>query len=202
MLYGELQDVRIDGSETPLRGFLFKVRNPAKQAVLRLPTSAEMIARADAQKSIRTSLGRRKSETNPVPNPAADLELFAKIRVDKGVEFDADEARTAIIKLTEAEVISCQEDGNDQYAMVLKTPFCETAHIVRSPTAKKLNEYRRSVVKSIELPHNQDELRYRTGAAVDLYDAVAVSNEGYFQGTEVPSHHKFAVVDGTSVPWK
>jgi hypothetical protein len=78
--------------------------------------------------------------------------------------------------------------------MVLKTPFCETAHIVRSPTAKKLNEYRRSVVKSIELPHNQEELRYRTGAAVDLYDAVAVSNEGYFQGTEVPSHHKFAVV--------
>jgi len=42
-----------------------------------------MLDRLDQQKSIRRTLGRRKSQTEFVPNPKADLDLFNKIRLDK-----------------------------------------------------------------------------------------------------------------------
>jgi hypothetical protein len=193
MFYGELNDIRIDGVETPLRGFRFTVHNPLKVAVLRLPNSAEITARNDAQKSIRRSLGRRKSQTDPVPNFKADLELFNKIRVDKGLDFDEYEARNAILKITEAEVTGCDRTG-DQYVISVRTPFCSTIHTIGIPTAKQLNQYRLTVVNSTELPHNQEELRYRTQSAVDLYDGLSAVSTGYAEGTEVPAHHKFAVV--------
>ena len=196
MLYGELPEVKIEGQEQPLRGFRFSVPNPAKQAILRLPTAEEMLARMDQQKSIRRTLGRRKSQTEQVPNLKADLDLFNQIRVDKdGIEFDEFEARAAIAKLTAIEATQCERAGG-QFRLVLKTPFCETVHLVNIPTAKQLNEYRRTVLSSTELPHNQEELRFRAQSGVELYDAVAGKIEGYAAGVtprDVPPHHKFAI---------
>ena len=83
MLYGELPTVQLDSGEE-VRGVKVRVPNPPKLAILRLPTSQEMLDRLDQQKSIRRTLGRRKSQTEFVPNPKADLDLFNKIRLDKG----------------------------------------------------------------------------------------------------------------------
>src|SRR5258708_7421854 len=103
MLYGGLPAVK--GRETKkVYGFCFNVENPPKSAVLRLPTSAEMIARIDGQKSIRQSLGRRESQSEVVPNPKADLSLFEALRV-WGDDFDEFEARNAITKLTDIDVL-------------------------------------------------------------------------------------------------
>ena len=109
--------------DIPAEGITIRVPNPPKTALLRLPTNQEMLDRLDQQKSIRRTIGRRKSQTEFVPNPKADLDLFNKIRLDKGgAEFDEFEAGNAISKLTFCEVTDCQRAG-DEYRVTLRTPF-------------------------------------------------------------------------------
>ena len=180
----------------PATGITVRVPNPPKTASLRLPTNDEMLQRLAQQKSIRRSLGRRKSQTEFVPNPKADVDLFNKIRIDKdGPEFDEFEAGNAISKLTYCEVTGCERAG-ELYEITLKTSFGDTVHHVKSPTLRDITLYRRSVVASIDLPHNQEELRYRTEPAIGFYKAVVVEIDGYAESiapADVPPHHMAAV---------
>ena len=180
MLYGELPAAG---------GFKYTNRNPPKTAILRLPTSEEMMRRLAQQKTIRTSLGRRQSKSDVVANPKADVELFAAIRVDKdGAAFDEHEARRAILEITYCEVTSCERDG-ENLRLVLKTPFCETVHVMRDPTEKDRAGYQPFTVT--DLPHNREELRWQPESSVKFYDALAVSADGY-RG-DIPAHHKLAI---------
>ncbi len=183
--------------DIPAAGITIRVPNPPKTAQLRLPTNDEILDRLDQQKSIRRTIGRRKSQTEFVPNANADLDLFNRIRLDKdGPEFDEFEAGNAISKVTFCEVTDCERDG-DEYRVTLKTPFGVTVHTVKVPTQRDIMIYRRTVVSSTELPHGQEELRYRIEPAVNLYDSVVTRIEGYaesFKPGDVPPHHKSAVV--------
>jgi len=183
--------------DIPAAGITIRVPNPPKTAQLRLPTNEEMLERLDQQRSIRRTIGRRKSQTEFVPNLKADLDLFNRIRLDKdGAEFDEFEAGNAISKLSFCEVTDCQRAG-DEYRVTLRTPFGETIHMVKIPTQRDITVYRRTVVSSTDLPHGQEELRYRIEPAVDLYDAVVTKIEGYaasIKPADVPPHHKSAVV--------
>jgi hypothetical protein len=183
--------------DIPTEGITIRVPNPPKTAFLRLPTNQEMLERLDQQKSIRRTIGRRKSQTEFVPNLKADLDLFCKIRLDKdGAEFDEFEAGNAISKLTFCEVTDCQRAG-DEYRVTLRTPFGDTIHQVKIPTQRDITVYRRTVVSSTDLPHGQEELRYRIEPSVGLYDSVVTKVEGYagsFKPADVPPHHKSAVV--------
>ena len=173
-----------------------RVPNPPKTAVLRLPTNQEMLDRLAQQKSIRRTIGRRKSQTEFVPKTKADLDLFNRIRLGKGPEFDEFEAANAISKLTFCEVTDCERVG-DEYRITLNTPFGVTVHTVRIPIQRDITIYRRTVVSSVDLPHGQEELRYRIEPAVDLYNSVVSKIEGYaesIQPLDVPPHHKSAVV--------
>jgi len=196
MLYGDLPEVKVEGGE-PLRGVPVKVANPPKTAVLGLPSSQQMIDRLSAQKSIRRPLGRRKSQTEYIPNMKADLALFNAIRQDKGgIDFDEFEAANAISKLTYCEVTDCERAG-DGYRITLKTPFGETIHTLGIPTMRDVSFYRKAVVASTDLAHGQEELRYRIEPAVTLYDSVSQKIEGYapaFRCADVPPHHKSAAV--------
>lgn len=183
--------------DIPAAGITIRVPNPPKTAQLRLPTNEEMLERLDQQRSIRRTIGRRKSQTEFVPNLKADLDLFNRIRLDKdGAEFDEFEAGNAISKLSFCEVTDCQRAG-DEYRVILRTPFGDTVHMVKIPTQRDITVYRRTVVSSTDLPHGQEELRYRIEPAVDLYDSVVTKIEGYaasIKPADVPPHHKSAVV--------
>jgi hypothetical protein len=181
----------------PNEGITIRVPNPPKAARVRLPTSDEMLGRLAQQKSIRRTIGRRKSQTEYVPNPKADLALFNQLRLDKdGPEFDEFEASNALSKLTYCEVTDCERAG-DEYRITLKTPFGDTTHTMRIPTQRDVTLYRRTVVSATDLPHGQEELRYRTEPAIDLYNSVVTKAEGYADSLkieDVPPHHKSAVV--------
>ena len=102
----------------------------------------------------------------------------------------------AISKLTFCEVTDCQRVG-DEYRVTLRTPFGVTIHQVKIPTQRDITVYRRTVVSSTDLPHGQEELRYRIEPSVGLYDSVATKVEGYagsFKPADVPPHHKSSVV--------
>jgi hypothetical protein len=196
MLYGELPEITLPNGEKA-RGIRVSVPNPPKVAFLGLPTNEQMVERLDSQKSIRRSLGRRKSQTDYSPNTKADLALFQKIRLDKdGPDFDEYEAANALGKLTSAEVTGCERDG-EEYTVTLKTPFGEVKHSLNVPTQRDLQQYRRSVVSSIDLPHGVEELRYKIDPALKLYEAVIATIAGYspsVKPADVPPHHKSAAV--------
>ena len=181
--------------DIPAAGITIRVPNPPKTAQLRLPTNEEMLERLDQQKSIRRTIGRRKSQTEFVPNLKADLDLFNKTRLDKdGADFDEFEAGNAISKLSFCEVTDCQRAG-DEYRVTLRTPFGETVHMMKIPTQRDITVYRRTVVSSTDLPHGQEELRYRIEPAVDLYDSVVTKIEGYatsFKPADVPPHRSLS----------
>jgi len=181
----------------PQDGFVIKVPNPPKTARVRLPNSQEILDRLAQQKSIRRTLGRRKSQTDTVPNPNADLALFNQIRLDKeGPEFDEFEAGNAISKLTFATVTECERAG-DEYRITVETPFGNTVHTMSIPTQRAITVYRRTVLSATDLPHGQEELRYRIEPAVDLYDLAVSKFEGYIDSytkAEIPPNHKSAVV--------
>jgi hypothetical protein len=180
----------------PEQGITIKVPNPPKAARVRLPNSDEMLGRLAQQKSIRRTIGRRKSQTEFVPNLKADLTLFNQIRLDKdGPEFDEFEAANAVSKLTFCEVTDCERVG-DEYRITLKTPFGDTTHTMKIPTQRDVTVYRRTVVSATDLPHGQEELRYRVEPAIDLYNSVVTSIDGYADGykpADIPPHHKSAV---------
>ena len=195
MAYGNLPTIKLETGEA--QGITVRVPNPPKTAVIRLPTNQEMVDRLAQQKSIRRTIGRRKSQTEFVSNTKADLDLFNRIRLDKaGLEFDEFEAANAISRLTFCDVTDCERIG-EEYRITLKTPFGDTVHTVKIPMQRDITLYRRTVVASIDLPHGQEELRYRIEPAVDLYNAVVSKIEGYadsFTPADVPPHHKSAVV--------
>jgi hypothetical protein len=184
MLYGELP---VEG------GFLCRTRFPKKEARLRLPNSAEILERLRSQKTLRTPGGRGQATTEPVLNDAADLALFAKLRVDQnGAEFDAAEARAILGDLLSCESVNCEPEG-DGFAVTLKTPFGEILHIVRMPFERDMAVYRRTVFVQKDLARGKEELRWNPDAAVKLYDSLEPKSDGYAKDTPVPPHHKFAV---------
>lgn len=195
MLYGQLPEVTLPSGEIA-RAIRVSVPNPPKAAFLGLPTNAQMIERLDGQKTIRRSLGRRKSQTEYTPDPKADLDLFNKIRIDNGPAFDEYEAANALSKLNSAEVTGCDREG-EEYAITLKTVFGELKHLVRVPMQRDLQLYRRSSISSIDLPHGVEEMRYKIEPAIQLYKSVVSKIEGYapeIQPADVPPHHMSAVV--------
>ena len=175
MLFGELPEIRTTEGE-PVRGFPVQILRPEKTAALRLPTNHEMRDYLSQQKTLYRDLGRRKGQSESVPNPKSDLDLFNRIRIDKGPEFDEAEAARAIGLLTRQRVTKCEREG-EAYRIKLLTVFGETEHVINIPFEKDLVVYRRNVFKAIALPHGVEERRYPPEAAERLYDAIRLARE-------------------------
>ena len=194
-MYGELPEIQTSTGET-IHGFPVQILRPAKTAVLRLPTNPEMSGYLNQQKTLYRDLGRRKGQSESVPNPKSDLDLFTRIRIDKGPDFDEAEAARAIGLLTRQRVTKCEREG-ETYRVTLLTVFGATEHVVNIPFEKDLAVYRRTVFKALDLPHGVEERRYPPEAAVRLYDATVVSISGYvdsIKAADVPPHHKSSIV--------
>jgi len=192
-MYGILPKIKTETGE--IEGIKIVVPNPPKTAILRLPTNSELLARLDAQRTIRRSIGRRQSQTEQVPNTKADLALFKAIRLDKdGPEFDEFEAADAISKLTHYDVTQYGRSGND-HRIVMTTPFGEVVLYLGSPLQRDLYNYRRAILVPTSLPHGVEDLRFKHQVACDLYDSVVSKVEGYAPSIgpkDIPPHHKSA----------
>ena len=203
-----------DGQQTT--GFPILIRNSPtgpKTAVLRLPTSAELLDWFAQQKDVIKTLGRGQTEEVAALTPKADQRLFRTIRIDRlagadtgdgagmGVEFDDDEALYALGQITRHRVESCERDGQT-FVVVLTTTWTDRlTHTVRIPYESEISKYRRAAVTVRSLPNGYIEQRLNVGAAVELYDSILVSADGYGAGSvvgsvagSVPPHHKRTVI--------
>lgn len=190
MLYGEIHEIP------------FRVLEPPKLAILRIPTAAEMLERLRNQKTVRRSLGRRRNQFDFVPNPAADLLLLEQITISRdGEPFDSAEAEHAIGVLSGADVTGSRYEGSLIHVEMEWKFFGpltgNTTHSLRLPTVKQVRTYRQNLLSVTDLAHNNSEIRFRIEAATVLYDAILDRAEGYAAGVPVPPHHKSAVIAET-----
>jgi hypothetical protein len=190
-MYGELNEYTIE--DQVIRGLCCSIKNPAKTAIVRFPTSDEQAERESKIRILETDLGRGATIRKVEPTLKPDAKLFNQIRLDKGEPFDDFEAARIISWLSFCDLTGCeQEDG--LYRVTIKTHMGETVHFMRVPTERQFAEYQRRIPDAINLPYNRREIRGSVEAQSWLYDQLMVRTEGYAKDFAVPPHHKRDVI--------
>ncbi len=163
-----------------------------KECKVRFPTDAEFCERARVQKSVRTALGRGKSQYEVLNAQDVNAALFAKIRLDKdGPEFDTAEASKVIERIERCEIVKVERIG-DQFRVETKVlGGIVTSHLVGIPLERDVVNYGRTSVRSID-GRRMTEVRVLLEPSAELYKKVSVSVEGYAAG--VPVIHQDAVL--------
>ena len=67
-----------------------------------------------------------------------------------------------------------------------------TTHLLKMPSAKDVNQYRRGFARVLDLPFNRQELTINVRAAGDLYKKLVEATEGY--AGDVPIIHQAVAV--------
>ena len=163
-----------------------------KRCRVTFPTDAQWCERARKQRVIRHFLGRGKSQTDDdSETDRLNFELLSKIRQDQdGPVLTPAEATLVLSILERARVATVDREGNG-YRIVLKTALGEVTHVVGIPTAEQMLVHERQSTKTTEGRRNQ-EIRGFLEPSGELYDKIAVSQEGY--AGAVPIVHKVSVV--------
>jgi hypothetical protein len=167
-LYGTLPEHTLtDG--TTINAIRIRIPNPPKVAYLRLPSTPELLDFFKPAKKGKKDLSSEEKA----------LDLFTKIRLDQGEDFDEYEAASSIDTITRSRGVSYERVGN-AYQVVVETPFNMTTHTVSIPTQKQLTVFRRNAIKN-----------YLT-AVIDLYNELVTEVQGYIEeiGKDVPPQHK------------
>lgn len=161
-----------------------------KPCTVRFPTDTEWIERARGIKTLRTPLGRGKSETRAVNAEAADLALYEKIRCDGAPDLDEYEAADVIDRLERMKIVCSERIGN-RFHVTMRAMGCGLTHVMKIPTKRDTMEYGRESVRVIDQRRSQ-EIRVSIEPSAALYDRLLDHVDGY-EGP-VPIIHKDGVV--------
>jgi len=162
------------------RPVAINLRGPdgVKTVRVRFPTDDEWIERQRRRKVIVKSLGRGISET-VIPNGEdVDAALLGKIRTEEEPEVDAFEAQKIIEQLATCDVDDVVLAG-DAFRVTLRVLGGAVTHLLKMPSAKDVNTYRRSFARVLDLPFNRQELTINIRAAADLWKKLVEATEGY-----------------------
>jgi hypothetical protein len=157
----------------------------------RFPTDEEWAERQRRRKIIVKQLGRQISETTVPRNEEIDAALLAKIRAEDSPEVDAFEAQKVIEQLATCDVDDVVMAGN-AFRVSLRVLGGMTAHIIKMPSAKDVNQYRTGFARVLDLPFGRQELTINVRAAGDLYKKLIDTTEGY--AGDIPIIHQAVAV--------
>lgn len=162
-----------------------------KTVRVRFPSDDEWVERQRRRKVIVKSLGRGISET-VIPNGEdVDAALLAKIRTEEEPEVDAFEAQKVIEQLSACDVDDVVLAG-DAFRVALRVLGGTATHLLKMPSAKDVNAYRRGFARVLDLPFNRQELTINIRAAADLWKKLVEATEGY--AGDVPIIHQAVAV--------
>ncbi len=175
------------------RPVALQLRTPAgvKTVRVRFPSDDEWAERQRRRKVIVKNLGRGISETTIPGGEDVDAALLGKIRTEEEPELDAFEAQKVIEQLATCEVDDVALAG-DSFRVALRVLGGDTTHVLKMPSAKDVNQYRRSFARVLDLPFNRQEITINLRAAGELYKKLVESAEGY--SGEVPIIHQAVAV--------
>jgi hypothetical protein len=162
-----------------------------KTVRVRFPSDDEWTERQRRRKVIVKQLGRGISETTIPNGEDIDAALLAKVRTEEGPEVDAFEAQKVIEQLATCDVDDVVLAG-DSFRVVLRVLGGTVVHLLKMPSAKDVNQYRRGFARVLDLPFNRQELTINVRAAGDLYKKLTDAIEGYVG--DVPVIHQAVAV--------
>jgi hypothetical protein len=170
-----------------------QLRGPdgVKTIRVRFPSDDEWVERQRRRKVIVKNLGRGVSETMIPNGEDIDAALLSKVRTEEEPEIDAFEAQKVIEQLATCDVDDVVLVG-DSFRVVLRVLGGAVTHLLKMPSAKDVNTYRRGFARVLDLPFNRQELTINVRAAADLYKKLVESSEGY--AGEVPVIHQAIAV--------
>lgn len=168
------------------RPVAIQLRGPGglKTVRVRFPSDDEWAERQRRRKVIVKQLGRGVSETTIPNGEEIDAALLAKIRSEEEPEVDAFEAQKVIEQLAVCDVDDVEMAG-DAFRVSLRVLGGAAVIVLKMPSAKDVNEYRRGFARVLDLPFNRQELTINLRAAGDLYKKLVESTEGYAGDTPV-----------------
>ena len=158
---------------------------------VRFPSDDEWAERQRRRKVIVKNLGRGVSETMIPNGEDIDAALLAKIRTEEEPEVDAFEAQKVIEQLATCDVDDVVLAG-DSFRVTLRVLGGAVTHLLKMPSAKDVNTYRRGFARVLDLPFNRQELTINVRAAADLYKKLIDATEGY--AGDVPIIHQAVAV--------
>ena len=168
-----------------------------KTVVIRYFSDNEFFDWRRQKKVVQQDLGRGESELAPVTPGDCDLALFNAIRMDKedGPPVDEAEALYVLTLLSSAEVSERPEKEGSLYVIRMKVMRkYATSHTLRTPSVRQMMDYERQRSSLRFLKYGAQEIRINYRGAVDLYDSLAQSSEGY-AGSVVPVCHKAEAIN-------
>jgi hypothetical protein len=158
---------------------------------VRWPTDAEWAMRSRARKFITRRLGRGKSETIAPEPGEADLKLYEAISVNGSPALSPAEASMVLEAISMCLVTNVEVDGTEA-CVSLNVVTGSVQHHLKVPTAEQILQYRRAAFRLIDLPYNQQEIRFTPEAGAKLWDQCEGKGDSY-QGS-VPAPHKAEAV--------
>ncbi len=176
--------------------FIVEIQSGARRsATLKYPTDAQWVARTNAQKIIRTDLGRGKSSSKSTPLESWDQTLFTeRLQGEPTLPFDEYEASMAIDRLARAEVIESELVGDDSTRVKISVfGDREAEFIMRNPRRRQIVEYGRAAVTFMSTAKG-GETRLSLEPSGRLFDELLVKSTGYAEGSVIPIIHKDVVV--------
>src|SRR5512142_2912003 len=175
------------------RPVAIQLRGPdgVKTIRVRFPSDDEWVERQRRRKVIVKNLGRQVSETLIPNNEDIDAALLAKVRTEEAPEVDAFESQKVIEQLATCDVDDVVLVG-DSFRVVLRVLGGTVTHLLKMPSAKDVNTYRRGFARVLDLPFNRQELTINVRAAADLWGKIVEATQGY--AGDVPLIHKAVAV--------
>jgi len=162
-----------------------------KTVRVRFPSDDEWAERQRRRKVIIKNLGRGISETTIPNGEEIDAALLAKIRTGDEPEVDPFEAQKVIEQLGACDVDDVVMAGGS-FRVVTRVLGGTTTHLLKMPSAKDVNQYRRGFFRMLDLPFNRQEITINLRVAGELYKKLAEAAEGY--AGEVPLPHQAVAV--------
>ena len=177
MNYGQTSSIVLeDGNE--VNGI--RVNAKKKTAVIRFPTAKEQDDYHLAKYSKQA-----KAQDDDDADLLDDLDLFKKLRLDQGEDFDEFEANYIIRNLLAVGVLGSSESG-EELIVTLRSQFGLHTHTLRQPSFKEMTMFERAVQKA--------RVGKGTFAHVHkLYNALMTKTDGYpntFTDDDIPGGHK------------
>ena len=175
------------------RPVAINLRTPdgVKTVRVRFPSDDEWAERQRRRKVIVKQLGRGISETIVPNGEDVDAALVAKIRTEDGPEIDPFEAMKVIEQLSQADVDDVEPAG-DSFRVTLRVLGATTTHVLTTPSAKDVFDYRRGFARVLDLPYGRQELTINLSPAIALYKKLVTTTEGY--AGDVPVIHQAVAV--------
>ena len=175
------------------RPVAIQLRGPdgVKTVRVRFPSDDEWAERQRRRKVIVKQLGRGISETTIPSGEDIDAAMVGKIRTEEEPQIDAFEAQKVVEQLSTCDVDDVVLAG-DAYRVTMRVMGATTTVLLKVPSAKDVNQYRRGFARVLDLQFNRTELTVNVRAGGDLFKKLVDGVEGYVG--DVPIIHQAVAV--------